>query len=150
MDKLSLPSIEKFAAYLDGNLSPDEMQQFSKLAEHNDVLRQLIEAGSAIDDALSKYTESDLQLPEEIIDMDFDLPEIGIQDSIEMPALQDLQVEENISSVLQDDNQVFNQDEIDSPELSLDHSQFDTINTDTDGINNDFNSDISNNLDPNE
>lgn len=76
MDKQSLPSVEKFAAYLDGRLSPEEMQQFSQLAEHNATLRQLLEANSIIENTLSSLDENELQIPDEIINLDFDLPEI--------------------------------------------------------------------------
>ncbi len=76
MDKQSLPSIEKLAAFLDGNLSPDEMQQFSQLAEHNEALHQILAANTVIDEAISNYSESDLQLPSEILGSSFSLPTI--------------------------------------------------------------------------
>lgn len=40
----SLPSIEEFAAFLDGNLSANDMQQFTQLAAHDDALHQLLHA----------------------------------------------------------------------------------------------------------
>lgn len=76
MLKHSLPSIEKFAAFLDGNLSQSEMQQFSQLAEHDGALHQLLEASSIIDNTIAGFTDSDLQLPEEIVDLDFEIPTI--------------------------------------------------------------------------
>ena len=76
MDKQSLPSIEKLAAFLDGNLSPDEMQQFSQLAEHNEALHQILAANAVIDEAISSYSETDLQLPSEILGSSFSLPTI--------------------------------------------------------------------------
>ena len=63
MDKQLLPSIEKFAAYLDGNLSQDEMLQFSQLATHNEDLMNLIEANAAVNETLASCNETDLQLP---------------------------------------------------------------------------------------
>ena len=72
----SLPSIERFAAYLDGNLSQSEMQQFSQLAERDSVLHQLLEASTEVNNTFANFTESDLQLPPEIIDLDFELPAI--------------------------------------------------------------------------
>lgn len=74
MDKQSLPSIEKFAAYLDGKLSPDEMQQFSQLAEHNDALRQLLDASARLDELMTDSTE--MELPPEIASSEFDIPDI--------------------------------------------------------------------------
>jgi len=76
MFKHSLPSIEQFAAYLDGNLSQSEMQQFSQQAEHDDVLHQLLDASSVVDNTLAGFTDSDLQLPPEIVGSDFELPTI--------------------------------------------------------------------------
>lgn len=72
----SLPSIEQFAAYLDGNLSQNDMQQFSQLAEHDSVLHQLMDASSVVDNTLAGLSESDLQLPPEITGSDFELPTI--------------------------------------------------------------------------
>lgn len=79
MYKHSLPSIEQFAAYLDGNLSQSEMQQFSQLAEQNDALHQLLDANSVVDNTLTGFTDSDLQLPPEIVGSDFQLPTISAE-----------------------------------------------------------------------
>lgn len=76
MFKHSLPSIEQFAAYLDGNLSQSEMRQFSQLAEHDGALHQLLDASSVVDNTLAGFSESDLQLPTEIAGSDFELPTI--------------------------------------------------------------------------
>lgn len=84
MFKHSLPSIEKFAAYLDGNLSQSEMQQFSQLAEHDSVLNQLIDASDAVDDTIAGFTDDDLQLPNEIIGSDFVLPDVDNVDFLSM------------------------------------------------------------------
>lgn len=76
MFKHSLPSIEKFAAYLDGNLPQSEMLQFSQLAEQNEVLRQLLDASSLIDDTIAGFTDTDLQLPKEISGSSFEIPQL--------------------------------------------------------------------------
>ena len=76
MFKQSLPSIEQFAAYLDGNLSQSEMQQFSQLAEHDGALHQMLDASDVVDNTISGFTDSDLQLPPEIVGSDFELPTI--------------------------------------------------------------------------
>lgn len=76
MFKHSLPSIEQFAAYLDGNLSQSEMQQISQLAEHDGALHQLLDANSVVDNTRAGFTDSDLQLPPEIVGSDFQLPTI--------------------------------------------------------------------------
>lgn len=76
MFKHSLPSIEQFAAFLDGNLSQSEMQQFSQLAEQDSVLHQLLDASDVVDDTIAGFTDADLELPNEIIGSDFELPTI--------------------------------------------------------------------------
>ncbi len=81
MHKHSLPSIEQFAAYLDNNLSQSDMQQFSQLAEHDGALHQLLDASDAVDDTIAGFTDTDLQLPPEISNQDFELPEIGKSDN---------------------------------------------------------------------
>lgn len=76
MHKHSLPSIEKFAAYLDGNLSQSELQQFSQMAEHDDALQELLNASSIVDDTIAGFSDADLQLPTEIAGSSFEIPTI--------------------------------------------------------------------------
>lgn len=76
MHKHSLPSIEQFAAFLDGNMSQSEMQQFSHLAEHDSTLQQLLNVSTVIENTQNSFTDSDLQLPSEISGFDFVLPQI--------------------------------------------------------------------------
>lgn len=76
MDRHSLPSIEEFAAFLDGNLSQREMEQILQLAEQDNVLHQLIDASSAIDDTIECYRGADKQLPPEISGSSFEIPPI--------------------------------------------------------------------------
>lgn len=71
-----LPSIEQIAAFLDGNLSEKDMQQFSLLAEHDSTLRQLLDASSEVDEAMTNFTDVDLQLPTDIAGSSFELPEL--------------------------------------------------------------------------
>ena len=77
-------NIEKFAAYLDGNLSMDEAQKISQFAEHNSMLRELLNASTVIDDTIAKYTEIDLQLPSLIADSGFELPTIPSDDIVQL------------------------------------------------------------------
>lgn len=72
----SQPSIEEFAAFLDGNLSANDMQQFTQLAAHDDALHQLLHANSVVDDTLDGFKDADLQLPVDLENTDFELPEI--------------------------------------------------------------------------
>ena len=74
MFKHSLPSVEQFAAYLDGNLSQSDMQQISQMAEHDSSLHQLLNASTVVDNTIDSFSVSDLQLPVEILGSDFELP----------------------------------------------------------------------------
>ena len=80
----SLPSIEEFAAFLDGNLSANDMQQFTQWAAHDDALHQLLHANSVVDDTLDGLTDADLQLPADLMNADFELPEIPSSDDASM------------------------------------------------------------------
>lgn len=80
MSKHSLPSIEQFAAFIDGNLSQNQMQQLSQLAEHDDELHLLLDASSEVDDTLAGFSYTELQLPPEIAGSDFKLPTIPEED----------------------------------------------------------------------
>ena len=80
----SLPSIEEFAAFLDGNLSANDMQQFTQLAAHDDALHQLLHANSVVDDTLDGLRDADLQLPADLMNADFELPEIPSSDDASM------------------------------------------------------------------
>lgn len=70
----TLPSIEEFAAYLDGNLSQDGMRQFSQFAEHDETLHQLLNANAIVDESLNALTDADMQLPSDLAGADFELP----------------------------------------------------------------------------
>ena len=87
MDKHILPSIEQFAAYLDGNLSESEMKQMSELVERNPLLNQLFDANTIVDDTIARFTDADIQLPQEIANLDFELP--GIEKNENLMAVDD-------------------------------------------------------------
>lgn len=76
MLKQDFPSIEKFAAFLDGNLPWREMQQFSQMAEQDNALHQLLDASTVIDNTIAGFTDTDLQLPPEIAGSSFEIPSI--------------------------------------------------------------------------
>lgn len=72
----TLPSIEQFAAFLDGNLSQNEMRQFSLLAEQDGMLHRLLDANMVVDNTIAGFTDSESQLPSEIVGSEFELPVI--------------------------------------------------------------------------
>lgn len=82
MDKtfLSSISVEKFAAFLEGNLPQEDMDAITQLAEHDNPLHQLLNASSIIDNTIACYSEADLQLPPEITGSSFEIPYIANDD----------------------------------------------------------------------
>lgn len=67
-------SVEKFAAFLDGNLLPDEMQQMSSMVDNNEMMHDIYAASKLTDETLANYTDDDLALPEEIKSADLEIP----------------------------------------------------------------------------
>lgn len=78
MDKHFNPdiSIEKMAAFLDGNLSDVEMQNMSDLIGGDDSLKNIMDANSIVDNNLSVYSSGDSLLPQELQSLEFDIPAI--------------------------------------------------------------------------
>lgn len=70
-------SIEEFAAYMDGNLSEDEMQRISSVIENDETMQDVMDSMEKSELTLSEYAPDDLQLPEEITDIDFFVPEVA-------------------------------------------------------------------------
>lgn len=75
-DNLHSLSIEKFAAFLDGNLPSDEMYAINKLACQESMVHDLVEASENIEISINEYSASDIHIPEEILSEDFKLPNI--------------------------------------------------------------------------
>lgn len=69
-------SIEKMAAFLDGNLSASEMQGISSLIDNDASLQRFMDASSVIDDSISAFSLLDMDLPQELQMLDFDLPSL--------------------------------------------------------------------------
>lgn len=67
-------SIEKFAAFLDGNLSADEMRDIYAVIREDDNFQQFMDVNSVVDDALTSFSDSNNELPRELQTLDFDLP----------------------------------------------------------------------------
>lgn len=71
---LDILSVEKYAAFLDGNLTPDEMQEVASLIDHDEALRQIHDASLLADETFESYLPEDLRLPPEIECESFVLP----------------------------------------------------------------------------
>ena len=68
-------SIEEFAAYMDGNLSEDEMQRISSVIENDETMQDVMDSMEQSELTLAEYGQEDMQLPEKIADGEFDVPE---------------------------------------------------------------------------
>lgn len=73
-------SIEEFAAYLDGNLTEEGMSRVSTLIENDSSLQSFADNVQMVDETYANYTESELELPEEIISMNFNLPQLELDE----------------------------------------------------------------------
>lgn len=69
-------SIEKMAAYLDGNLSEHEMQDISSIIDSHVSLQKFINASSDIDEVLSSMSNVEMELPKELQTPDFEIPSL--------------------------------------------------------------------------
>ena len=68
-------SIEEFAAYMDRNLSDDEMQRVSSVIDNDEMMQGVMDSMEQSELTLAEYGQEDMQLPEEIADGEFDVPE---------------------------------------------------------------------------
>lgn len=72
-------SIEKFAAFLDGNLEKGEMDALSRVIEHDNTFSNIFREVEEIDSTLDTYPaglSDDGNIPADLSSMDFDLPSI--------------------------------------------------------------------------
>ncbi len=95
LDNINSLSIEKFAAFLDGNLPNDEMYAINKLAHQEGIVHDLIEANENIEISINEYSASDIHIPEEILSDDFELPHLFDLPQFEGNILEDLVFQEN-------------------------------------------------------
>ena len=81
--ELGVPvSIEEFAAYLDGNLSENEMSRVGSIIHNDSSMQELLEASQLVSDTMDSYSAIDFELPEEIANWDFILPDLENIDNI--------------------------------------------------------------------
>ena len=78
---ISALSIEDFAAYVDGNLSPEAIQDIVGQSD----FQELLEANSAIDQSYASIIESGFEVPDEINSSDFQIPSIDTPIDFEDP-----------------------------------------------------------------
>ena len=68
-------SVEEFAAYLDGNLPEAEMSRVSSMIHNDSSMQELMKTSQLVSDTMGSYSPIDLELPKEILDRHFSMPE---------------------------------------------------------------------------
>lgn len=75
LDSSDFPvSIEEFAAYMDGNLSDDEMQRVSSVIDNDEMMQGVMDSMEQSELTLAEYGQEDMQLPEELCREMFHIP----------------------------------------------------------------------------
>lgn len=69
-------SIEEFAAYMDGNLSDDEMCRMSSVIENDESMQDVMDGMEQAEVTLAGYVPEDRQLPPALETYAFDIPKI--------------------------------------------------------------------------
>ena len=75
-------SIEEFAAYLDGNLTEEGMNEVASAIHADDSLQDILSSGYMVDETLSTYDDWNQIVPDDIFTDSFDIPNVeGILDA---------------------------------------------------------------------
>lgn len=69
-------SIEKFAAYLDGNLSIEETQDIARMIMNDSTLSELLAINTVVDNQVQQMEERGYALPDDIANMEFGSPHL--------------------------------------------------------------------------
>lgn len=69
-------SIEEFAAYLDGNLTEDGMNEIASAIHSDDSLQDILSSGYMVDETLSTYNDWNQIVQDDISTDSFDIPNI--------------------------------------------------------------------------
>jgi len=85
-------SIEEFAAYLDGNLTEDGMNEVASAINSEDNLHAIMSSCQTVDDTLANYEPLQLTVPDEISTMDFEIPNVNDGDYLNIGDWADLDV----------------------------------------------------------
>lgn len=85
-------SIEEFAAYLDGNLTEDGMNDVASAIHSDDSLQDIMSSCHAIDDTIANYEPLQLTVPEDILSTDFEIPQLDDNDYLNIGNWADLDV----------------------------------------------------------
>lgn len=137
-------SIEKFAAFLDGNLLPEEMEQISSEVNNDEMMRDILSASKQVDETIDSYTPEELVLPDELSSYDFEFPSLS-EESVPYIATEDYEVAACASPAVDDFGSI-EEDNITSGETDTEENQIidnsnDIFTSDTNIISNENNGD---------
>lgn len=140
-------SIEEFAAYLDGNLTEDGMNEVASAIHSDDSLQDILSSGHIVDETLANYEPLELTIPEEITSTDFDIPQVDDNDYLNIGDWADLDVAACASDILIDDTNIGETDldmnnHVDSDDYLTDITSDQTTSTDDDFAGGDCTTDI--------
>ena len=85
-------SIEEFAAYLDGNLTEDGMNEIASAIHADDSLQDIMSSCHTIDDTIANYEPLQLTAPKDISSTDFEIPQMDDNDYLNVGDWEDLDV----------------------------------------------------------
>lgn len=68
-------TVEEFAAYLDGNLSDDEMKRVSSVIEDNESMQNISFHNQSVEENLADCESAGFFLPEELSSPEFEIPQ---------------------------------------------------------------------------
>lgn len=71
-------SIEEFAAYLDGNLSEEDMERVNSIIEQNDTMQDVMNCIGLSDNALEEQISYGTEIPDDILNSEFEIPDVGL------------------------------------------------------------------------
>ena len=69
-------SIEEFAAYLDGNLTEDGMNEVASAIQSDGFLQNILSTGNMVDETLSTYDNWNQIVPDDVFTDSFEIPNI--------------------------------------------------------------------------
>jgi len=94
MHKLFNPSvsIEEFAAFLDGNLTPNHMQEIAMDIQDDPMLQKISTMSDSVDDALEQYEIHGIDIPDNIMRDTYEIPEIVMPESLDNEPIEDTSI----------------------------------------------------------
>ncbi|MBQ0020409.1 MAG: hypothetical protein KBT39_07810 [Bacteroidales bacterium] len=92
MNNIGDISVEQFAAFLDGNLAADEMQRVADAIDGYAALSDLLGDAMAVDDEVEALADLDAIVPDELLSMDFSLPDVVDLQPLVDDSLSDVQL----------------------------------------------------------